>query len=63
MKNSNVAKFWLTCTCNGKVKLAKVTKDAGGGAFIDCKRCKREVEIIYREGLKPVESASAIASA
>jgi transcription elongation factor Elf1 len=61
MENNDVVKFWLKCACG--VKLAKVTKDAEGGAYIDCKRCKREVEIKYREGLEPIESASAIASA
>ena len=63
MENNGVVKYWFICICNGKVKFAKVTKDAEGGVFIDCKRCKCEVEIKYREGLEPIGSASAIVSA
>lgn len=38
-------KYWKRCLCG--TKLAKVTKDSKGGTYIDCKKCKREIELKY----------------
>ena len=53
MEDVNVKKYWVPCICGNK-KIGKTTKDSNGGGSVDCKKCKREVPLIYREGLQEV---------
>ena len=65
MKNKSVdaTLYWKRCTCKKHVKLGKVTKEAKGGAFVDCKNCGNSIELRYEGETEIVTCVGAIASA